>query len=332
MINIKNKKILFISPSFFGYEISIKKRLVEVGAIVDYFDERPANTFWTKALIRINRGLLSSHINKYYEIIYQKIVNHSYDYIFVMDVEAMPTSFLKKIKKSNPSSIFILYLWDSIYNKKHTINYLSFFDHIYSFDPNDCKNNPILIFRPLFFLNEYKTLTSNKEQEYEYDFSFIGTAHSDRYALIQKIYSQIQDYCLKSYWYLYLQNWKMFYWNKLTNQAFRKAHLHDFHYSSLSKKEVIEVIRKSRIIIDIQHPKQSGLTMRTIEMLGAQRKLVTTNASVKNYDFYSEDNILVIDRENPVIDEFFCLREYRPLKEYLYYKYSLDGWLEEIFK
>lgn len=330
MINLKDKSILFISPSFFGYESSIKERLSQAGAIVDYFDERPANTFWSKALIRINKKILSFYINQYYENICKKITNRVYDYVFVMDIEAMPVSFLKKVRKSNLHTVFILYLWDSLYNKKHTINYLSFFDRVYSFDLKDCERFSQLIFRPLFYLNEYGMIASC--QEYEYDFSFIGTAHSDRYSLVLKICAQIHKYCLKTYWYLYLQDWKVFYWNKLTNSAFMKARLRDFHYSSLSKKEVIEIIKKSRIIIDIQHPNQTGLTMRTIEMLGAKRKLVTTNASIRNYDFYSDDNILIIDRDNPVIDKEFCLRKYKPLEEHIYYKYSLDGWLEDIFK
>lgn len=330
MIHLDNKSILLISPTFFGYEKSIKQRLSEVAAKVDYFDERPANTFWSKALVRINRKLLSHHISQYYDSIYESIRNQVYDYVLVVNVEAMPISFLEKVRESNPHSVFLLYMWDSLSNKTHTIDYLSLFDRIYSFDPEDCRKNPNILFRPLFFLNEYARLSY--EQSYEYDFSFVGTAHSDRYALIQKIYNQIQSLGLKSYWYLYLQDLKLFYWNKITNSSFAKAHLHDFQYNALSKNEVLDVVEKSRVIIDIQHPNQIGLTMRVIEILGARRKLVTTNASIKDYEFYLEDNILVIDRENPTISKEFCYTKYQPLDDCIYHKYSLDGWLEDIFQ
>lgn len=41
-MNFKGKAILLFAPSFFGYEKSIQKRLIELGANVDFFDERPA--------------------------------------------------------------------------------------------------------------------------------------------------------------------------------------------------------------------------------------------------------------------------------------------------
>lgn len=327
---LENKSVLLISPSFFGYEQSIKQRLSEISARVDYFDERPAITFWSKALVRIDRRFLSHHISQYYESIYQIIQNRIYDYVFVVNIEAMPISFLERVRKINPQAVFILYMWDSISNKRNTVNYLSLFDRIFSFDRDDCKIYANIRFRPLFFLNEYKELAN--VSDYEYDFSFVGTAHSDRYALIRKIYVQICNLCMKSYWHLYLQDKKLFYWNKITNSAFLKAHLHDFQYRALLKSEVLDLVKKSRIIIDIQHPRQVGLTMRTIEILGARRKLITTNASIKDYDFYLDDNILVIDRENPIINREFCFKDYKPLDDHIYYKYSLDGWLEEIFQ
>lgn len=36
-MNFKGKAILLFAPSFFGYEKSIQKRLIELGANVDFF-------------------------------------------------------------------------------------------------------------------------------------------------------------------------------------------------------------------------------------------------------------------------------------------------------
>jgi hypothetical protein len=87
----------------------------------------------------------------------------------------------------------------------------------------------------------------------------------------------------------------------------------------------------SKAIIDIEHPKQKGLTIRTFEVLGKEIKLITTNKNIIEYDFYNEANISVIDRNNPVIDDNFLNKPYQPLSPKLYYKYSIDGWLEDIF-
>ena len=63
---LKGKNILFFSASLFGYQDEIRKGLCRAGASVDYYDERPANTFLVKALIRINRNLLAGYVDRYY--------------------------------------------------------------------------------------------------------------------------------------------------------------------------------------------------------------------------------------------------------------------------
>jgi hypothetical protein len=100
---------------------------------------------------------------------------------------------------------------------------------------------------------------------------------------------------------------------------------------ALKKADVLQMIAQSRAILDIQHPGQTGLTMRTIEMLGARKKLITTNPLVRGYEFFRPENILVIDRGDPVIDPGFLGVPYVELPEDLYERYSLDGWIREVF-
>jgi hypothetical protein len=71
--------------------------------------------------------------------------------------------------------------------------------------------------------------------------------------------------------------------------------------------------------------------MRTLEVLGARRKLITTNATIKDYDFYNENNIFILDRENPVISAEFIKTKYQEVDRDLYLKYSLEYWLNEVF-
>ena len=81
----------------------------------------------------------------------------------------------------------------------------------------------------------------------------------------------------------------------------------------------------------MQHPKQTGLTMRTIETLGAKKKLITTNPHVKEYDFYRPENILIVDRYNPVITKEFLDAPWKEIPENIYKKYSISSWLNSIF-
>jgi hypothetical protein len=102
-------------------------------------------------------------------------------------------------------------------------------------------------------------------------------------------------------------------------------------FISLSHLENANLVHQSKVILDINHPRQTGLTMRTFEALGAQKKLITTNADILNYDFYDKNNVLVIDRENPVIECSFLESNITPYSKEILFKYSIEGWIHTLF-
>jgi len=72
--------------------------------------------------------------------------------------------------------------------------------------------------------------------------------------------------------------------------------------------------------------------MRTLEILGAKRKLLTTNEDIKNYDFFHKNNIALFNRNEINIDMNFIQSEFYEVDDKIYEKYSINGWLKEIFK
>src|SRR5690606_15810811 len=79
--NLAGKRVLFIAPMFFGYEKLIQAELEAKGAEVDYFNDRPDNGFWTKALIRVDRRLLARKTERYYNSIIESTRSQSYDHV-----------------------------------------------------------------------------------------------------------------------------------------------------------------------------------------------------------------------------------------------------------
>jgi len=330
MNNLKNKKVLFFAPTFFGYEIAIFEKLKQMGAEVDYFDERPRNNFFTKACIRINRKLLERRIFSYYHSVFEKTRHKQYDYVFFINIEAMLPSLLNQLRRQQPEAQFILYMWDSLQNKKRTQEFLPFFNKIYSFDPTDAKILSGVKFRPLFFTDEYGELANNSLTP-KYGLCFIGTVHSDRYLLVEQIKKQVKEFGLQSLFFMFFPSPLLFYYKKMRDFRFYKAKFSEFNFSPLSQRATVQNIKDSAVILDIHHPAQTGLTMRTIEMLGANKKIITTNPLVKDYDFFHPQNILVIDREKPLIDSSFFDTKYLAIDSEIRSKYSLRGWLMEIF-
>src|SRR5690625_2009602 len=101
-MSFKGKKILFISPRFFNYEVAIVEKLTELGAEVDFFDERPSNSISSKGIIRVNPKLYKSQINKYYQSIQNKIKQNQYEYFLLIKGESIPFEFLEEFHSNHP--------------------------------------------------------------------------------------------------------------------------------------------------------------------------------------------------------------------------------------
>lgn len=322
---LTDKKVLYIAPRFFGYEQEIAEELKNQGAIVDILPDRIFDTPLMTAVTKIRRELILLFADKIYR---QKLLEFSkthYDFIFVINGQTLSDNFLKELKQTYSSAKFILYLWDSVSNRPSTINNFKYFDSIFSFDsPNAQKYN--LNFRPLFFTSGFE---NNKTHDINRDISFIGTMHSDRYKIIKNIKNTLPD-STTTFLYLFLKAEWVFHYYKITNKDYKNASINEFTFKPLEKKKVQEVFLSSKAILDIEHIQQTGLTVRTFEALGSEKKLITTNKSIVDCDFFNKDNILVLNRNNATIPLDFIKEPYNPLPNDLYAKYSLRGWLNDI--
>ncbi|MGL4663249.1 MAG: lipopolysaccharide biosynthesis protein [Culicoidibacterales bacterium] len=331
--HFKNKKILFITPSFFGYEKSLKNELELMGAQVDMFEERLSGSFIDSVLLRLHlHKLISSRINKYFRSIFEKTQHIQYDYVWINNPEALTSKLLTELKEQQKKAEFNLYMWDNFKNKPMVIELLPQFDYVASFDKEDCQKFQIQ-FLPLFYTTDYKySENENTKTNFQYKVSFVATAHSDRVEIIRKLRQKCLENNWKYYFYLFLPNKMTFFGLKLLEKGYRNAKISDISFESLKHEEIQEIVKQSEAIVDIQHPLQTGLTMRTIEIaLGMRKKLITTNDAIKQYDFFNPNNICVIDRNNPEIPKDFMTTNYVMLDDVVYQKYEITNWLLTFF-
>ena len=324
---IKGKKILFFSPVFFGYEDKIAAKMRELGAKTDFFDVRSVTKAPERALLKINPELFHKKTEAYYARIFSKIRYTRYDYILIVKCDMPTERVLRLFKKHFKQAKFCLHMWDSVKNIPNVKKKFKYFDYITSFDRNDCCNYPQLHFRPLYYCDEYRK--ENRKDGFEYDFCFIGTVHSDRWRILKELRQQARNKGLRVYYYPYLQSRFIYLFYKLIKPEFRNTNIGEFKFEKISSQQIADMAEKSKVIIDIQHPEQTGLTIRTIEMVGMNKKILTTNADIRNYDFYNAKNIHVIDRNHPLLGDNFC-SEYDMLDERLYEKYSLESWIYDV--
>lgn len=325
-----DKSILFISPKFFNYEVEICRYLSKKGASVLFFDDRPSNTSLIKAAVRLNNFASKTIVSIYYFNLLRKVKTKTFDYLLVIKGEAMPLFFLEEIRILNPKAKFIYYTYDSFQNFSKSNEFYQKFEYKYSFEASNIPLNLGFKDRPLFYLEDFERiskLNSNKE----IDLLFVGTLHSDRYEILNKLKTDLENHGFRVYFFFYLSGRLQFYYNKVFNKSFKNVIIEDISFRPLTKDDLLQLMSKSKCIIDIEHPSQTGLTMRTIESIGAKIKLITTNRSILNYDLYNKNNTIVIDRFNPIIPYNFLNETYSTIDYTLYRKYSLEKFVFDLF-
>ncbi len=326
---LRGKRVLLFVRS--GYANGIYAQMKELGIDVDYYNDKPDDGVITKTLGRLKTPLYQKIIERYYQEILKKKKERNYDYILVIRGEYTPVKTIQELKSTFPKAKLILYMWDSTTNNKGIDKKWKYFDRVVTFDRKDYLENADKIeFLPLFYYEAY--LPKLSKEELKYDIAFIGTGHGDRYKISKQVEKICQENNMKFYSYMYLPHKLLYFFNKFTNPEFKGAKLSDFHYEQLPFKTVYKIYSQSKCVIDIESITQTGLTMRTIEMIGLHKKLISTNPDIKNYDFYNESNNRFVDRNNFVIDKEFVDKKYEELDEEIYEKYSLSNWISEILQ
>lgn len=327
--NMVNKKVLMFGPKFFGYCETIANELESMGCHVDLYDERPNNSAFCKIMLRYNLKLYHPTLKKYYLSIIQENLDKDYDYIFVIKSEAINEDIFRQLKNAYPRAEFILYLWDSVENIPDGEKKIKMYDRVLTFDPVDAESFG-LILRPLFFRKEYES-ELNLKAKYKYDIAFIGTAHTIRPRVMKQLEFQCKQKGNACFSYLFLPHPIVYLYNKLLNRDYKNIRKKDIHFTALTPLQINEIYEDSMCILDVEHSAQRGLTMRTIEMIGSQKKLITTNKAIEKYDFYNENNICIIDRDNPVVREDFWECPYEVIDNEILKRYSLRYFVQEIF-
>ncbi|WP_419870120.1 glycosyltransferase family protein [Chryseobacterium sp. CT-SW4] len=318
------------SNAFFDYEKFIVEKLRHRGAIVKFYDERPSNTTFVKAIIRVNKSFLKGKIDRYYRNILEEIREKKYDILFLIKGEVMPRFFIEELKRHDSDIQLFYYNYDSFFNNPNAIEILPLFDHKFTFDTYDAaKYN--LKFRPLFYVDLYERKNMNNEDKVKNDVVFIGTAHSDRYKIAEEVKRQIEALGGIAYNYYYIQGKLIYWYKKVFDKSFSDFEYRKLSFNKLNHRDVVGLYNNSKCVLDINHPHQTGLTMRTFEALGAGKKLITTNPEVKKYSFYNPQNILVIDRKRVEIDKEFLNGAVCEISREDLYTMSLDGWIDDIF-
>ncbi|MBS7253138.1 CgeB family protein [Flavobacterium branchiicola] len=309
--------ITLISLDNWGLNKHIASSLEKQGHIVHHIDFNTfkykypsvlhkAYNFILKAFFKTN--LKHLHYGK--EIINQLQKNNQIqDVILTIKGDFIDPKSILEFKNYTKKSVG--FFNDNIYRCPKIKRVLHCFDEVFSFEKEDCAN-----FNLKFASNWiYTSKAIENSDQFDYDVFNISSIDK-RLPILKRIANNLA---------LQNINFKFIIYDKKKNDEDKNI---TYIRKHMPLSEVNDYISRSKVLLDINRLGQAGLTFRVFESLGLEKKLITTNTDIKNYDFYNPNNILIIDENNPVIPVDFFKNEYEKIPDSILKKYTLEGWSE----
>lgn len=208
----------------------------------------------------------------------------------------------------------VAYQWDGLKRYPLVKNYITLFDKFYAFDKNDVKENPNLHSTTNFYFDDIKP---TKEVEKGSVF-FLGTYMRHRLTLLQHLGATLISHKLTPRFFLF------------SNKKRKSISKVEFIYEGFSFRQSIELTQGSEFLLDLHNSIHDGLSFRIFESIGYDKKLITDNQLVRDYDFYNPSNIFVF--ENNTFQDFdtFIKSPYQQLDVVIKQKYSFTSWIQNI--
>ncbi|WP_417270772.1 hypothetical protein [Celeribacter sp.] len=318
------KNLLFISPDTFGYYKVISEAIARKGFNPIWLNQLPDTSVLSRVFFRLTPNIARHIAIPFFLRELEKI--DRVDHILIIKGEGVSEAVIAQMRARFPEAKIVFYLWDSLANVSGADRKIGLCDAAYSFDPVDCDKTEALEHLPLFHSKNVRPAT------YKPGFAaFIGTLHSNRYQLIRELADEIAKVTrIAPFLYFYYPNRMLFSLLKLMKTSFRKVRQSEVHFEPLDRDQFATINSEAEIVIDICHPKQSGLTMRSIEALGDGKKLITNNRTVRRYDFFRPENCYVIDGELGADFGAFLNSPYHPPQDEVVAKYHIDAWLQAL--
>ncbi|URM35170.1 hypothetical protein [Flavobacterium anhuiense] len=313
-------KITIISHDNWGYNQNIVKALQKRGHIVNHIDFNTFKYKYPNFSYRIYNFFLKVFFKKNIKNIHfgteinnrLEAFGQIQDIILTIKGDFIDSKKILDFKKYTKKSI--AFFNDNIKRCPKIVSTISNFDEVYTFEKEDAlKYN--LKFITNFIYNESKL---NTEGVFKYDV-FNISSRDNRFRTICKIAKELKA---KEISFKFIIHDKK---NKLKDPNI------EFIPESIQVDLVNKLVNDSKLLLDIHRKEQNGLSFRVFESLGLQKKLITTNHNIVQYDFYNPKNILIIDEKNINFDIDFFRSSYEPIPDDIYKKYTIENWVETVF-
>lgn len=218
--------------------------------------------------------------------------------------------FLKWLRTVQPNARIIIWYWNIVDN---TLNPKMIKDK--SIEKWSFSRKDSLMYGMKFNPAPYFKEVSLQSEEPVYDIVFVGK-DKGRLKNILAYQTKFEKLGMSTKFIITPENkWK-------SNRKYHKP---------IPYSDVLKLTSKSKAIFDFIEITDSGQSMRVYESLFNQKKLITNNQLIADYDFYDKKNIFILNIDNIEGLKSFVNGPYKKISNETIMNYDFENWINRFF-
>ncbi len=324
--NFEGKTIVLGAPTDFNFSGIIEQELRHLGFNVVSISYSRAGFKYKNIFQRLEsffhknflgqrdykQRLCTKHVE---EITMKRLEDVAFaDYALLIRPDQYSEQVVNKIKRIAYN--VCAYQWDGLRRFPAVKKYIDWFDEFFVFDPSDIAAHANV--RPItnFYTESFQP---HYDPDSRSDVYYLGTYIRDRAAEVEDILTTLQSLGLNVKHHICYRG--------SDPRKFRQL---DTTHNLLTYAQNLHFAYNTKVLIDVSNHVHKGLSFRTFEAIGFEKKLITTNPDVRGYDFYHPNNIFVWDGRNQSDIAAFLRAPYMPIPQEIREKYSFSNWISYV--
>ena len=326
-----------------GLHNDIKMGLEDLGFFVELIIEK---TFLNNPYKVLHRKPSAKRVKQFDKILqdyWKEVLDNLpeedlyFDYLLVINGLTVHPYLFDKLKNNNNRIEAYNYIYDRIKGVYQIDHNFKYYDGIYTFDRKNVEDYNLKLL-PIYWVPEKEKLDEH------YDVFAFGASDQIRFDVFKRIKKISDKAQLHSFIKLYHQkvdNKPLYVIKSIAKLIIQKRKsptfkdLRSVFYTSESMSTEVfrKYINSSSVTIDTNHPYQDGLTARFMWALGNGSKIITNNSYVSKYDFYSKEQILILDNHTTDEEILAFIVSHSVIPQSIIDQvncYRIDNWLKTI--
>ena len=240
------------------------------------------------------------------------------DYALIIRPDTYAKEVLQVIKSN--ATMMIGYQWDGMARYPWIDKLVPLFDRFFVFDPMDVQQKePAREYLGNFYFTlprVYETPVTQKGGAY-----FVGDFSRERVCFLQSLEPWLAKAGLHTDFNLHSGKRRRL---KVPVPGLELSN------KAISYEQNLEKAKRAKVLIDITAPCHKGLSLRFFEAICYQKKMITTNSAVLQYDFYHPDNIFIHGVDDLTELAAFLGKPYQVLNPDITRKYAFTNWIRYV--